>query len=147
MAFKVLERVHLKVVARCSASSSRHLSLPLVIMHLLGARCTGLVKVVLYDGFLQIIRRYAFGYCSSLSRIDIPPSITSIEDSAFAWCTTLVKVVFHEGLNKLEILHFVNAARCSMLTSHILSQTFDICGYAFSVCAVSIPRRPHRMEG
>jgi hypothetical protein len=63
--------------------------------------CTGLVKVVLYDGFLQRIGRTAFGTCSSLSRINIPPSVTEICAYAFNYCTALVEVVLHKGLKRI----------------------------------------------
>ena len=65
------------------------------------AGCTGLVKVVLYDGFLQRIEEEAFAICSSLSHIDIPPSVKEICDYAFHYCTALVEVVLHEGLNRI----------------------------------------------
>ena len=107
------------------------------------AGCTGLVKVVLYDGFLRRIGKGAFSGCSSLSSIDIPPSVTEICDNAFAWCRALVKVVLHEGLNKIEDRAF---SGCSLLLHVDIPHSVTYIGdLAFRGCAVSIPKRPHCM--
>jgi hypothetical protein len=125
--------------------------------------CTGLVHVVLCDGFLQRIEWNAFYGCSSLSHIDIPPSVTTINSYAFGQCTSLVKVVLHEGLNKIMPIYGRDGMtmcmftreyaffQCSLLLHvNIPHSVTDICGNAYSGCTVTIFRdlygniiRPH----
>ena len=109
-------------------------------------------KVVLKDGFLQRIGSTAFSGCSSLSRIEIPPSITSIDDFAFNGCTALVRVVLHEGLNKIGDRAFLKCS--SLLHVDIPHSVIDVCNTAFNGCAVTFPRdlngriiRPYCLEG
>ena len=41
----------------------------------------------------RLIADYAFGYCSSLTSVTLPNSITSIGSSAFSWCESLKEVI------------------------------------------------------
>jgi len=54
--------------------------------------CTGITGVVLSDELTTI--GTAFRYCSGLTSITIPASLTSIPENAFSGCTNLVTVVF-----------------------------------------------------
>ena len=107
------------------------------IGHSAFSRCTGLVQVVLCDGFLQRIERSAFYGCSSLPHIDIPPSVTTIDSYAFGQCTSLVKVVLHEGLNKIGEYAFFQCS--SLLHVNIPRSVTAIWGNALSGCACTIP--------
>ena len=89
-----------------------------------------LTKVILPDG-VQTIGEYAFVGCEDLSNIEIPNSVTSIEQSAF-FGSGLEEIVIPEGVS------FINAgvfSECEELQKVKLSDTVrGIGGSAFSRC-------------
>ncbi len=64
------------------------------------------------------IGSWAFGYCSSLTSIDIPSSVTSIGDGAFSGCTGLTSVTIGSGVPRIGEKAF---EECSNLTSVTIS--------------------------
>ena len=80
----------------------------------------------------QTIGSRAFYGCTSLQKITLPDSTTSVGDLAFAHCTTLASVTLSEGLTGLGIQVFMN---CTNLTEIALpdaltalpSSTFANC--------------------
>lgn len=75
----------------------------------------------------------AFYYCSSLTSITIPKSVTSIESSAFHDCSSLTSITIPEGVTKLERNTFKD---CSSLTSVTLPKSLtSIRGWAFDNCS------------
>ena len=57
---------------------------------------------------------YAFSYCTSLTSITIPDSVTSIGEYAFLFCTGLTSVTIGNGVTSIGYAAFGN---CSGLTS------------------------------
>ena len=112
------------------------------------------VKYTLKDP--TIIGYYAFEYCTSITSIDIPNSVTSISDSAFSSCSGLTSInipsgvtyigddAFREcyGLTNIDIPNSVTNIGmsafngCSGLTSiNIPNSVTHIGQYAFSSCS------------
>ena len=58
--------------------------------------CTGLTSVTIPDSVTRV-GNYAFSECSGLTSITIPNSVTSIGSSAFKWCTGLTSIVVEDG--------------------------------------------------
>ena len=110
--------------ARCPASSFHHLSQPLFVWHFMIDDCSTLVEVVLNDG-LQRIGGSAFARCISLIRIDIPPSVTVIDDFAFSYCTALEEVVLHEGLKTIGGSAFIG---CRSLIHIVIPRSVTAIG-------------------
>ena len=85
--------------------------------------------------FLRVAR------CISLIRIDIPPSVTVIDDFAFSYCTALEEVVLHEGLQRIGGSAFIG---CWSLIHSVIPHSVTAIGEnAFNGCAVSILVGPH----
>ena len=57
---------------------------------------------------------YAFSYCTSLTSITIPDSVTSIGEYAFLFCTGLTSVTIGNGVTSIGYAAFGN---CTGLTS------------------------------
>ncbi len=57
------------------------------------------------DNACESIGQYAFGYCSGLTNITLPGSITNIDDYAFYYCSNLEDITFSESTtgNKINI--------------------------------------------
>jgi len=62
--------------------------------------CDKLREVALNDGLREIGKK-AFGYCTSLQRINIPSTVTKINNGAFYGCKSLVEVVLNDGLREI----------------------------------------------
>ena len=69
---------------------------------------TNLKEVFLHEG-VEGIGRYAFYYCSLLTKINIPETITAINIYAFSHCISLVDFTWHDGI------------------THIYEGTFECC--------------------
>ena len=77
----------------------------------------------------------AFGYCSSLTSIEIPAGVTSIGSSAFEDCSSLASVTFAEG-SRLTSIGDSAFSMCSSLTSiEIPAGVTSIGDYAFYQCS------------
>ncbi|KAL3931203.1 MAG: hypothetical protein SGBAC_011415 [Bacillariaceae sp.] len=101
------------------------------------AACEGyhrLISVNFNGSALQIIGRRAFCKCTALKEIEIPPSVTAIEEYAFSGCHSLTRVRFHEdgALTTIEMAAFIF---CSSLTDiSIPSSVNTIQDLAFGKC-------------
>lgn len=79
------------------------------------------------------IQNYAFAGCSSLSQIDIPSSVTSIADGLFANCTNLSQVGIPNGVTRIGSSTFY---RCQSLTDlKIPSSVASISSNPFEGCS------------
>ena len=89
----------------------------------------------------RLIADYAFHYCSSLTSITIPNSVTSIGNGAFAWCSALTSITIPNSVTSIGRDAFYD---CSSLTSiTIPNSVTSIEREAFSGCSsltsVTIP--------
>ena len=74
-----------------------------------------------------------FGRCASLKSIDIPESVTSIGDRAFAYCESLKSINIPEGVTTINQYTFYN---CKSLKSiDIPEKVTSIGGSAFRDCS------------
>ena len=81
----------------------------------------------------ESIGNYAFAYCTSLTSITIPNSVTSIGNSAFLGCTSLISVTIPSSVTSVESYAF---SGCASLTSMTIPISVTSVGsYAFSSCA------------
>ena len=60
------------------------------------ANCTGLKEIVFADG-LESIGASAFGGCRSLGKINLPASVTLVDEEAFVNCKGITEVAFARG--------------------------------------------------
>ena len=80
----------------------------------------------------RIICDSAFWYCSSLSEIVIPSSVTSIGDSAFYGCNSLSEIVIPSSVTSIGNSAFWG---CNSLSEIVIpSSVTSICDRAFSSC-------------
>ena len=74
----------------------------------------------------------AFGFCSSLTEVTIPKSVTSIGEYAFGYCSSLTKVIIPEGVTSIGKGAF---SSCSSLTEVTIPKSVtSIESFAFSEC-------------
>ena len=74
----------------------------------------------------------AFGFCSSLTEVTIPKSVTSIGEYAFGYCSSLTKVIIPEGVTSIGKGAF--GACSSLMEVTIPKSVTSIEAYAFSEC-------------
>ena len=80
----------------------------------------------------KIICDSAFWYCSSLSEIVIPSSVTSIGDSAFYGCNSLSEIVIPSSITSIGDSAFYG---CNSLSGIVIpSSVTSICDWAFWNC-------------
>ena len=80
-----------------------------------------------------IIWQFAFWYCTSLTSIEIPDSVTSIGSYALGWCTSLTNVTIGNSVTRIGIQAFRS---CTSLTSiEIPDSVIAISSYAFTECS------------
>ena len=65
----------------------------------------------------------AFDYCSSLTSVTIPDSVTSIGNGAFRGCDGLTSVTIPDGVTSIGELAFYNCSHLTRLT--LLGKTMD----------------------
>ena len=87
------------------------------------------------------IESYAFSRCSSLTSIKIPDSVTSIGSYAFSNCSSLTSITIPESITSIESSAF---SRCSSLTSITIPDSITSIGYAAfigcsSLTSITIP--------
>ena len=88
-------------------------------------------NIVLEDGTLGIAGD-AFSYCSGLTSVSIPNSVTSIENSAFFGCSGLTSITIPNSVTSIGYDAFYN---CSGLTSVTIPNSVTSIGeYAFDGC-------------
>ena len=79
------------------------------------------------------IGNYAFAECSSLTSVTIPDSVTSIGNSAFEDCSSLTSVTIGSGVTSINRLAFTG---CSSLTSVTIPDSVTSIGNsAFEDCS------------
>ena len=86
-----------------------------------------------YNGETYEIYKFAFSYCSSLTEIVIPDSVTSIGDSAFYGCSSLTKIVIPDSVASIGSSAFFG---CSSLTEIVIPDSITSIGSsAFYGCS------------
>ena len=101
-----------------------------------------IVTVNFAEGSLcESIGRYAFRYCSSLTSITIPDSVTSIGIFAFSGCSSLTSITITNSVTSIGEYAFWS---CGSLTSITIPDSVTSIGsYAFSYCrsltSITIP--------
>ena len=81
--------------------------------------CSGLTSVILPDSITSI-GTSAFGYCTSLTSINIPANVTTISDKTFESCKSLSSITIPNTVTSVGVSAFTN---CSGLTSCTLPNT------------------------
>ena len=95
-----------------------------------------------YEGLpVKEIGNYAFYYCTSLTSVTIPDSVTSIGDGAFESCTSLTSVIIGNSVTSIGNYAF---AYCRSLTSVTIPDSVTSIGddafyYCTSLTSVTIP--------
>ena len=93
--------------------------------------CSGLTSITIPDSMTSI-GRSAFSSCSGLTSITIPDSVTCIEEYAFDGCSGLTSVTIGNGVTSIGIDAFDN---CSRLTSVTIGNSVTSVLYAISRCS------------
>ena len=111
-----------------------------LIADLAFAYCTGLTSVTIPSSITSI-GDYAFAYCKSLTSVTIPNSVTSIGEGAFGGCESLTSVTIPNSVTSIGNDAF---AGCFGLTSvTIPNSVTSIGGQAFYGCesltSVTVP--------
>ena len=104
--------------------------------------CSSLTSVIIPSSVTEI-EKYAFWGCSSLTSVNIPSSVTVIEYGTFGNCSSLISVKIPSNVTEIGEFAF---SGCSSLTSvKIPSSVTSIGEFAFSGCSsltsVNIPLR------
>ena len=81
--------------------------------------CTGITKVYLLDGLLQIGAE-AFSGCTSLTEIEIPETVVRLGDGVFRGCESLETLILNEGLKEIGAGAFEG---CASLEKIIIPST------------------------
>ena len=97
-------------------------------------------SVVIPEGVTTIGHAAFFG--CALESVQMPASMTTIEQDAFSWCSSLENVVIPEGVTTIEDAAFIS---CKKLQSvEIPESVTEIESYTFAYCTnlerVKIPR-------
>lgn len=91
------------------------------------------VKKVIVEEGVTSIEQSAFEYCSELTSITIPSSVTSIGDDAFYGCTSLTSINIPSSVASIGDRAFYG---CSSLTSIEIPSSVTNIGYgAFKYCS------------
>ena len=93
-----------------------------------------IVTVNFAEGSLcESIGTSVFSYCSSLTEIIIPDSVTSIGNSAFSNCSNLTSIIIPDSVTSIGSSAF---SSCSSLTSITIGNSVTSIGnYAFNGCS------------
>ncbi|MDE7208510.1 MAG: leucine-rich repeat protein [Clostridia bacterium] len=94
--------------------------------------CSGLTSIEIPNSVTSI-EGYAFYYCRSLASIEIPKSVTSIGENAFSKCSSLASIEIPSSVTSIDSSAF---SGCSSLTSiEIPSSVTSIGSAAFGSCS------------
>lgn len=94
--------------------------------------CSSLIDVEIPDS-VTLINDDAFGGCSSLQHIEVPTSVISIGDNCFAYCSSLSEVYLPGSVETIGCESFAN---CNGLEALILPQSIKVIGEkAFKDCS------------
>ena len=94
--------------------------------------CTSLTSIDIPNSVTRIMEN-AFYNCTSLSSVTIPSSVTSIGDSVFSNCTSLISITIPSSVTSLGIYVFSN---CTRITSITIPSSVTSIGYGvFSNCS------------
>ena len=86
----------------------------------------------LLPAHLQDIASHAFAYCSSLTDIQIPPTVTHIGSNVFSHCRSLKEIAVPDSVAELESYAF---SECSSLEKATLPANDKLLGeYLFTGC-------------
>ena len=99
-------------------------------VNILGAYLGNATELILptdFNGENYIIGDYAFYYCTGLTSVTIPNSVTSIGDSAFSDCTGLTSVTIPNSVTSIGDSSF---SGCSGLTSITIPNSVTSIGEA-----------------
>ena len=105
-------------------------------------------SIIPSDGSVTSIGDSAFAYCSELTSVTIPDSVTSIGEDAFEYCSGLTSVTINNSVTYIGRCAFWY---CSGLTSvKIPNLVTSISAYAFAACSkltnVTIPNSVTSIE-
>ena len=93
--------------------------------------CTSLTSIEIPDS-VTIIDDYAFSYCTKLTTVIIPNSVTKIETSLFQGCSSLTSITIPDSVTSIPGLTFYG---CTSLTSITIPNSVTSIGkYAFESC-------------
>lgn len=94
---------------------------------------SGLENIIFEENSkLESLGGWAFRYCSSLKEVNLPESITVIEDQLFENCTSLSNINFSDNIEAINHYAF---SGCESLEEITLSNKLSTIGdYAFSEC-------------
>ena len=79
-------------------------------------RNSSITKIIIEENGITSIPTYTFQYCSGLTSITIPASVTSIGEDAFYGCSNLATIIFEEG-SQLKSMGNYAFQNCSSLSS------------------------------
>ena len=83
---------------------------------------------------VTVIEESAFYYCDKLTAITIPDSVTKIGSRAFAWCNSLESVTFGKSVDEIPDFCFNH---CSSLVTVVIPESISKIGVrAFSYCEI-----------
>ena len=83
-------------------------------------------------GVCKTIGAFAFEECIELQSVDIPSSVTAIENNAFSGCSSLSKLTISEGLTKIGYYSFFDCKNLN--TVDLPNSLVSIYPYAFGNC-------------
>ena len=94
--------------------------------------CTSLTSIALPNSITSI-KDWAFHECTSLTSVSIGNSVTSIGGGVFAWCTALTSITIGNNVTSIGAMAFYG---CSYLTSITIPNSVTSIGnYAFTLCS------------
>ena len=72
----------------------------------------------------EIIGKFAFDSCSSLTSINIPTSVAAIGDCAFFCCSSLTSITIPPSVTAIGVLAFYNCSSLNDATKSEISRRF-----------------------
>ncbi len=91
--------------------------------------CSRLTNVTIDNSSVTIISRLAFGNCSSLTRINIPNSVTYIDDEAFYKCSSLASITIPSSVTFIGKWAFEDCSSLNDVYSYIPDPSAVNVGY------------------